>query len=298
MAENRPAMNDVIGRTAALVTASYGPDFERCRLLCETVDRHVTGHSHHYLLVASNDMALFRQLEGPRRSVVDERDLLPGWLRSLPDPLSGFRKRIWLSPRTLPLRGWHVQQLRRIAIASHVREDGLVYCDSDVAFLRPFDCRAIWRGGDLRLFRRDGALARDGLEEQRRWAANAGRVLGLSAPARHDYIATVIAWRRDSAVEMCRHVEAVTGRHWVSAVAAGRQFSECMIYGRYADEVLEGRGHFGTSEELCRVYWSGPIPDDQEFRRFVDEMGPGQVAIGIQSFIGTDVGKIRRLIEA
>ena len=37
--------------TAAIVTASYAPDFERCRLLCETIDRHVTGVSHHYILV-------------------------------------------------------------------------------------------------------------------------------------------------------------------------------------------------------------------------------------------------------
>src|SRR5690606_41504601 len=28
---------------AALVTASYSADFERCRLLCESVDRFVTG---------------------------------------------------------------------------------------------------------------------------------------------------------------------------------------------------------------------------------------------------------------
>lgn len=291
-------MHDVIRRTSALVTASYAPDFERCRLLCETVDRHVTGHSHHYILVASADVALFRQLEGPGRTVVDERDLLPRWLISLPDPTFRFRKRVWLSPYTLPLRGWHVQQLRRIAIAKHVGEDGLIYCDSDVAFLRPFDCRSIWRGGQLRLFRREDGLDRADLVEQRRWAANAGRVLGLSLPARHDYIATVIAWRRESAVDMCRRVEDVTGRNWVAGIAAGRHFSECMLYGRYVDEVIEGRGHFHASDELCRVYWSGPVPNDDQFRRFVDEMKPGQVAIGMQSFIGTDIARIRRLIDA
>ncbi|MGB6117247.1 MAG: DUF6492 family protein, partial [Mesorhizobium sp.] len=177
----------------ALMTASYAGDLERCRLLCETVDRFVEGFSHHYLLVAGEDVALFRQLEGPRRTVIDERDLLPPWLRSFPDPLSGFRRRIWLSPRTAPLRGWHVQQLRRIAIAAHVDDDALVACDSDVAFLRPFDVGAMWRGGDLRLFRRDNELIENAtLENQRVWAANAGQVLGLTSPARHDYIATVI----------------------------------------------------------------------------------------------------------
>jgi hypothetical protein len=284
--------------TSALVTASYRPDLERCRLLCETIDRHVTGYSHHYLLVASNDVAAFRTLEGSRRTVIDERDLLPGWLRSYPDPLSRFRKRIWLSPRTMPLRGWHVQQLRRIAIAGQVREDGLIFCDSDVAFLRPFDCNMIWRNGDLRLFRRENGLSRPDLDDQRLWAANAGRTLGLTAAPRHDYIATVIAWRRESALAMCRHIEDLSGKHWVAAIGSNRHFSECMLYGRYADEVMQGQGHFHESNELCRVYWTGPALSDDTFSEFVSSMTPDQVAIGMQSFIGTDIGRIRRMISA
>lgn len=283
-------------QTSALVTASYLPDLERCRLLCETIDKHVSGHSHHYLLVASNDVASFRALEGPRRTVVDERDLLPGWLRSFPDPLSRFRKRIWLSLRTMPLRGWHVQQLRRIAIAGHIGEDGLIFCDSDVAFLRPFDCATIWRDGNLRLFRRENGLSRPDLDDQRLWAANAGKTLGLAAAPRHDYIATVIAWRRDAAVAMCRHIEETTGKQWVAAIGSNRRFSECMLYGRYADEVLQGEGHFHESNELCRVYWTGPALSDATFSEFLASMTPDQVAIGMQSFIGTDIGRIRRLL--
>ena len=283
-------------QTSALVTASYLPDLERCRLLCETIDKHVSGHSHHYLLVASNDVASFRALEGPRRTVVDERDLLPGWLRSFPDPLSRFRKRIWLSFRTMPLRGWHVQQLRRIAIAGHIGEDGLIFCDSDVAFLRPFDCATIWRDGNLRLFRRENGLSRPDLDDQRLWAANAGKTLGLAATPRHDYIATVIAWRRDAAVAMCRHIEETTGKQWVAAIGSNRRFSECMLYGRFVDEVRGREGHVLTDLELCRVHWTGGAMNDAEFEAFIAGMNPRQVAIGMQSFIGTDVDRIRRLI--
>lgn len=287
-------------RTTALVTASYKPDLERCRLLCETVDRHVIGHDHHYLLVASHDVAAFRVLEGPRRTVIDERDLLPSWLHCLPDPLSGGGKRIWLSLRTMPLRGWHVQQLRRIAIAAHVPEDTLLYCDSDVAFLRTFDCTTLWRGDDLRLFRRDTGLTRPELDRQRLWSANAGRTLGLPVgkSSMADYIATVIAWRRDTANAMRAHIEAVSGKHWVAAIASNRHFSECMLYGRYTDELNGGAGHFHEGNELCRVYWTGPALSDQTFREFVAAMTPDQVAIGVQSFIGTDIGRIRRLLSA
>lgn len=286
--------------TAAIVTASYAPDFERCRLLCETIDRFVTGAARHYILVADRDVALFRQLEARDRVVVAESELLPGWLRSYPDPLSGFRRRIWLSLKTQPLRGWHVQQLRRIALAGHAPEQVLVYCDSDVAFLKPFDCRTFWRDGKVRLFRRDDALRAGNHSEHRIWSENAGKALGIARPAwsPHDYIATLIAWRRDAVRSMCERIEAVRSRHWIEAVASVRKFSECMLYGRYVDEVIGGDGHFHASDELCHIHWTGEPLSEQGFRSFVDEMTPGQVAIGMQSFIGTDVGLVRRLLEA
>ena len=177
------------------------------------LDRHVSGAAHHYILVEHRDVALFRQLETNRRTVVDERELLPRWLRAFDDPLSLFRRRIWLSLKTQPLRGWHVQQLRRIAIAAHAREDVLVFCDSDVAFLKPFDCGAFWRDGKVRLFRRDGVLADEGHEEHRVWSRNAGAALGIdpSRTSTHDYISTLIAWRRDTVLAMCGEIEKVHG---------------------------------------------------------------------------------------
>ena len=284
--------------SAAIVTASYAPDFERCRLLCETIDRHVTGVAHHYVLTEHRDVALFRQLETSRRSVVDERDLLPRWLHAFDDPLSLFRRRVWLSFRTQPLRGWHVQQLRRIAIAAHAGEDVLVFCDSDVAFLKPFDAGVFWRDGKMRLFRRDGVLPADGHDEHRIWSRNAGSALGIDpvSVSTHDYISTLIAWRRETVNAMCERIEKMHGRDWVGVVGSARKFSECMIYGRYVDDVLDGAGHFHGAEELCRVHWNGEALSDDGFRRFVAGMASEQVAIGMQSFIGTDIGRIRRLI--
>ncbi len=285
---------------AALITASYAADFERCRLLCDTVDRHVTGASHHYLLVEHRDLALFQQLEGKRRTVIDERELLPSWLRDIPDPTSLFKRRVWLSRKAPPLRGWHVQQLRRMAIAERIEQETLVYVDSDVAFLRPFDCARFWLGGKLRLFRRDGVLLKPGHDNHRIWSANAAAVLGIAAPeiSPHDYISTLIAWRRSSVRDMLARIEQVSGRHWVEAVSARRKFSECMIYGRFVDEVADGAGHYAGAEEFCRVHWTGTPLTDMQFEAFVAAMSPEQVAIGMQSFIGTDLGRIRRLVAA
>ncbi|WP_309083534.1 DUF6492 family protein [Chelativorans sp.] len=285
--------------TAALVTPSYAGDFERCRLLCETVDRFVTGATKHYLLVAGHDVARFRALESANRIVIDERDLLPPWLHGVRDPLSLFRRHVWLSTRTAPLRGWHVQQLRRIAIAEKVPEAALVYCDSDVAFLKPLDVSVFWRNGAVRLYRRDGALPVGGpVGNHAEWLVNAGHVLSLPPqPAHlHDYISTVIAWRRETVISMMRHIEEHHHRHWVEVIASRRRFSECILYGRYVDEVLEGRGHFHDATQFCRVYWFGPPLDADGLRRLVEEMEPAQVAIGVQSFMGTDLDAVRRLV--
>ena len=72
-----------VAGTAAIVTASYAPDFERCRLLCETIDRFVAGAPRHYILVEQRDVALFRQLETRDRVIISERDLLPRLAQAL-----------------------------------------------------------------------------------------------------------------------------------------------------------------------------------------------------------------------
>ena len=101
------------------------------------------------------------------------------------------------------------------------------------------------------------------------WSQNAGKALGIAAssPSPHDYIATLIAWRRDAVEAMCRHIEAVHGKHWVEVVASVRKFSECMMYGRYVDDVTGGAGHFHGSEEYCHVQWSGTPHSDEEITR-------------------------------
>lgn len=283
--------------SAALVTASYAADFERCRLLCETADAFASGWTRHLLLVEGRDVKRFRALEGPRREVVDERDILPAWLHAVPDPVSRRHSRVWLSLRTLPLRGWHVQQLRRMGVAAHTGEDHLVFCDSDVAFVKPFSCAAFAENGRTRLFRIDGALAEGERPVQAAWWRNAARDLGIGTSARRpdSYITTLIAWRREAALMMCRRIERVTGRHWAAAVAADRRFSECLLYGRYVAEVLGGAGHAPNPLGFCRVQWDGAPMADAEFEAFLAGMAPEQVAICLQSFIGVDPDRVRRV---
>jgi hypothetical protein len=60
-----------------IITPSYPPDFERCRLLCETMDRYVRSEFHHVIIVDSADYRLFKTLSGTGREVIQKEDLLP-----------------------------------------------------------------------------------------------------------------------------------------------------------------------------------------------------------------------------
>lgn len=285
--------------SVALVTASYRGDLERCRLLCESIDARVSGHTRHLILVEDADLDLFRPFAGPRREIVAERDLLPRWLRAFPDPATLGRRRVWLSPFGPPLRGWHVQQLRRIAIGAALSETAMVTLDSDAVVVRDVDARLFEADGATEFYRIPKGLPDDDpvLDRHRSWSRKAGRILGIAAPSTTDtdYISSLAAWHTDSVRAMLARIETVTGRPWMRVLAGTRALSEYTIYGRFVDEV-EGRPdlHRATDLKRCRTLWSGEALSRAGLDAFMADLGPDQVAIGIQSFIGTDLDLIRR----
>ncbi|MCY0093546.1 DUF6492 family protein [Hoeflea ulvae] len=282
----------------AVMTASYVGDFDRCALLCESMDRFMQGQWHHYLLVDRADVSLFAPLAGEKRTVISEADLFPAWLRSFPDPLSLGRRRLWLSPFSLPLRGWHAQQLRRLAMARHVDADMLLSVDSDVVLVRPFDGASLWNGDRMRMFRADNGAV-DATPGHLAWLAHAGGILGLPRrpePA-HDYISNMVPWRVDTARALLDHLEAFNHESWIRAVISSRDISECMIYGRYVDEILDGAGHTPDARSLSHVLWfRETFPQTAEgLAEFMQGLRPDQVAIGVQSFVDHSLADIRRV---
>ncbi|MEL6947685.1 MAG: DUF6492 family protein [Pseudomonadota bacterium] len=300
-------------RRTVIVTPSYAGDFERCRLLCETIDHFVADADQHLILVAAEDLEQFATLAGPRRTIVDERDLLPAWLRSqrlpswLPARLSA--RPFWLSTRTWPMRGWHVQQLRRLAIAKHTDTDGFLFCDSDMVFVRPFSLAELWQGDGqaaaLRLYCNVGGI-HDGLPNGGRlhqhWTRGAAALLGLPEPKfpADDFINNMVTWRRDTMLDLLARIEDTAGRHWVEAIGRYRTFSECQIYGAFAQDrsavLAHRREHWPADFGLCQTYWSGEALGETALRGFLETMDPRQVAVGLQSFTGTDPAILRSLV--
>jgi hypothetical protein len=288
----------------AIATPSYAGDFERCRLLCDSIDRFVSGMAMHYLLIDPVDEALFRPLEGPYRRIITDAELLPAWLKGRNDPFRPGR-RIWTGPRALlnrvpPLRGWHVQQLRKFSVARLALEDTILFADSDMVFLKPYDLSQQTRDGRTRLYAKPGGI-RAQMDPQLRWLASAGKILGSDLPAlpADDPIGPLVTWRRETVLGLLAHVEAISGRHWAAAIAQDRNFSEYLIYGIYVAARAEEAGkHWVDTESLAAIAWFDHEMPEGGSAELMRQMCERQVALCVQSFIGLPVAEMRALFEA
>ena len=288
----------------AMATPSYHGDYERCHLLCESIDRFITGLSMHYIMVDEADLPLFRSLAGPHRCIITAKDLLPSWLKAYNDPFSRTPRRVWTGTGAMmrgvpPLRGWHIQQLLKMALPEIIQEDVILYADSDVTFLRAYDLASQIKNQQTRLYRKSKGITAN--MPHAKWAQASAKSLGIrpfELPA-DDYITSLITWRRDNAVAMLRHIEKQSGRHWITSITYRRNFSEWMLYGMFCDHVMKSAaGHFHEERSLAYMVWdkhdvpAGGLGDPRLL------LEAGQVAIGVQSFIGFPVDDIRRYMDA
>ena len=94
-----------------IITCSYRPDLERCRRLCESVERFVSRDVFHTLIVPQRDLALFAPLANGRRRVLAVQQVLPGNFRQLP-----LGEKWWMDSHGWPVRGWVLQQLVKLSV--------------------------------------------------------------------------------------------------------------------------------------------------------------------------------------
>ena len=277
----------------ALVTPSYYVDFQRCRWLCETVDRFVPTSVPHYLIVDRADRQLFAPLASARTRLIFKEDVLQGKLRQVP-----FARRWWVGTRSLPVRGWIVQQIVKLSMHEVAKEDALVFVDSGSFFVRDWEPSSMLRGSAVPLFYNQGPFFRDD-EGTRRWHRFGAKVLGIRPQPGVDlgYIDALVVWRRDNLVMLQRHIERVTGAPMFDSLARAMTVSEYHLYGMYCDYILgERSGHYRTAECLSVAHWMEESLDHAQLTEQLGErLGPEHVLILInEEKSGTDVEAVRR----
>ena len=284
--------------SVALLTPTYARDFELCRLLCESVDRHVTSFGKHYLLVPDSDYELFSQFVSERRAVIPASAFLPAWLRPMPRMFQRKRRQFWWSTRAKPVSGWHVQQFLKIAAAIALPHERYCILDSDIVFFRDFDLAQFQTPNTLPLFRVTNEITAEQASHSR-WVETSHQLLGLTTPPlpAPDYIGHIIFWDRDTTRAMVSRIEAVTGRGWVEALCRTRDFSEYMLYGYFAEsDAASATAHAPLSSTPCVSYWEAPRLDKAGLHRLFSRASRDDVAFSVASFSLTPVDVIRAAI--
>jgi hypothetical protein len=278
----------------AIITPSYKPDFERCRLLCHSIKRFVQPPIRHYIAVEQRDFQLFSSLKGPNTEVIIVQDLLPRWIFRVPK----FKK-AWVSLKTLPVRNWIMQQITKIALARSVKEDVLLFLDSDEAFIRPFDCQSLIKDGLVRFYSQPDGNPANMETPHQLWHESASKLLGLPPkpmPA-PDYIADVVIWKQDNVRSMCQQIEQVTGQWWLEALCRTWNFSEYTLYGTYIDRVLKERsGHYSDPVQILNSYYAPASLSERELQQFLAATRPEHVAIMISAKAHMSVERYEALI--
>jgi hypothetical protein len=194
----------------------------------------------------------------------------------------------------MPVHGWHIQQLLKIAAGLRLPEQRFCFIDSDNVFIRPFD--EAYAGGERTpLYLDRNAIAADA-PLRAIWTRNCDRLLGQKEtefPA-DDYIGNVLVWDQHALHDMTLAIERVTGKSWPHALCSTRAFSEYLLYGHFVRNSPQHRAkHRITTESLANAYWDDAPLDTAAVAAMVDNTPLSQVALCIESFSQTSVSIIR-----
>lgn len=278
--------------TYALITMSYGPDFERCRVLHDTVKRFITSDYRHYIIVDRRDYSQFQELSDSHTQILIVEDLLPRWIMRMP-----FTRKWWLSLRSPPIRNWIFQQIVKIAISKEVLEDVLVFIDSDVAFIKTFNLHQFEKEGKIRLFKVPGGA---NIPFHYKWHRAAGNLLGIPVQDYYGarYIGNVVTWRRENVLKLHQHLEKVHKQDWMKTLAWQWNLSEYILYGVFVDKVLKDAScHYEDKENFCLEYWLEKDLTEEEIAVFLAKLEPHHAALMLSSKAPIPLQKYKQIIE-
>ena len=264
-----------------LVTCSYGPDFDRCAALCASAAAHMSTEIEHLLIVPKRDVKLFRTFQNYRTRVLSVEDVLPRWIWRVP-----IFKRWWVTPFSLPVRGWIIQQMTKLSVPLCDDAEVFVFADSDVRFIRPFGAAHIVKDARVRLHRLPG-LGQG--PRHRLWNRQAAEMLGIPPKEYfgNDYIGQLVSWRRDHSLALLARIEQVANRDWRKVLCRTLHFAEYVLYGVYVETMFsEGEsGHWFDDHDLCHCSWHYCIETEADIIDFVAKLQPHHIAVLAQSYL-------------
>jgi hypothetical protein len=291
-----PVTDDLTKTTAyymqsyAFVTPTFWRDLTRCELLAESLDR-CAPDIPHYLIVDRRERPLFAHLDRGRRKIIESESLLEASFWRVPGK-SGW----WLSYKTPPVRGWIMQQIKKIAATKAIPEQTLVFCDSDTAFFRRLKKNDLLVDGKIGLL--DVGFVN---EDIRRWTAESRRLLGVPASKAEyrNHVGYLVCWNRGTVEALQQRIELSTKVSWQVALARTLSFSEYMLYGIFVREVVgyTAAEHTPSNIPLIKAVWNDGSALGTAIDGIFSDLDPRTIGIMVHSKDGIDPNQFRHELE-
>ena len=279
----------------AVITPSYNLDFDRCKLLCRSMDVFLTGPWQHYIVVDPVDMPLFSNLAGPRRTIIDKTDILPKGMRFIGKVPFMRLGRVWWSWRHGLIFGWQMQQLVKISMASFVEQDAMAFCDSDVCFLKPFDIGKFSRGNKVRF-----CCAYSPNNPEDKMMSNSIELLGLSVSKTKGwfYGDPIVSWHRATAIAMQDYLSKLHQKPWHEAIGSKLMFSEYNLYMLFVNCIQKSNPFLYRDNNIyCKTLWAKEDAKKISVADFCSSLTSEQVAVCLQSLIGIDPALVEQQLD-
>jgi len=278
-----------------LVTPTFAPDFKRCKELLGSCDRWVSGVDEHYLIIDSKDAALFKPLQTSSVRVICKEELLPIDLWQIP-----FQNRWWFTSGSLPVRGWILQQVIKLAFAQQSKADAVVFADSDLVFIKPFNLNSLWRSNQLRLWRQPRGPKQYRCQRYQNWYNFAAKVLEVedAASLKGGFISQLMSMRPDVVRKLCQVLERRFQRPWYQVLLNTWDFSEYTLYGLFVESLEKQEApHFFVRESLCHSSWHYKIASEQDVTGFIANAKAQHCAVHLQSNLRFDSVSLNKAVQ-
>jgi len=279
----------------AIITPSYNLDLRRCKLQCRSMDAFLTGPWHHYIIVDPVDLPLFSPLASSRRNIINKADILPAGMRYLGKVPFMRLGRLWYSWRHGPVFGWQMQQIVKMLMASFLKENAIVFCDSDIFFLRPFNISALEREGRVKFSSEEVQKVFD-----HKLIRNSVELLGLN-PLETTRLATddpMVTWHRPTAIALQEYLTELHKRPWHEAIGSKIMFAEFQMYSLFVDYIQKNNPLiYRDNTVYCKTLWTKEQAHETDIETFCTNLTQNQVAVCIQSLIGIDLDLLERQFQ-
>ena len=162
----------------SIVTPSYHIDYEACRLLVESINRHVPANIRHYIIVPKADYCLFKNLESERTIIKFQEDFCT---RLVDNSFHCFKKMVFKLKNTTCSRLIR-QQIVKVATGEFLPEDVFLIIDSDTFFVADFDFKKFVKNGDVSFYCEELEKL---IPSHQKWQENSGKMFKLNPPTAH-----------------------------------------------------------------------------------------------------------------